>query len=167
MKNQTKLHMKKTPPAHVSWGVANSPAGKLVIGLTEQSEICRIAFLRGRKPAEAVAEWRTEWPRATFTGDAKVENFARLPVAMVGTAFQQSVWKAMAKIPAGRTMSYGGLAARIGKPKASRAVGAACGANPVPYLVPCHRVVAANGGLGGFSGGLDVKQKLLKAEGSL
>ena len=73
----------------------------------------------------------------------------------------------MAKIPAGRVVTYGGLAARIGKPKASRAVGGACGANPVPYMVPCHRVIASNGALGGFSGGLDVKEKLLKAEGYL
>jgi O-6-methylguanine DNA methyltransferase len=72
---------------------------------------------------------------------------------------------AMRKISLGKTKSYGEIASAIGKPKAVRAVGGACGANPVPVLVPCHRVLAANKKLGGFSGGLDWKRKLLKLEG--
>jgi len=82
------------------------------------------------------------------------------------TEFQQAVWREMLKIPAGRTKSYGEIAGAIGKPKAVRAVGGACGANPVPVLVPCHRVLAANKKLGGFSGGLDWKRKLLAREGT-
>ena len=82
-----------------------------------------------------------------------------------GTEFQQSVWRAMTKIPFGRTSSYGELASAIGKPKAVRAVGGACGANPIPVLVPCHRVLAANQKIGGFSSGLDRKRKLLAREG--
>jgi O-6-methylguanine DNA methyltransferase len=81
-----------------------------------------------------------------------------------GTSFQQAVWKVLRSIPTGRTLSYGEVARKIGKPGAARAVGAACGANPIPLLVPCHRVLAANGKLGGFSGGLDWKRKLLARE---
>jgi O-6-methylguanine DNA methyltransferase len=81
------------------------------------------------------------------------------------TEFQKSVWRQMLKISTGKTKSYGEIAAAIGKPKAVRAVGGACGANPVPVLVPCHRVLAANKKLGGFSGGLDWKRKLLEQEG--
>jgi len=81
------------------------------------------------------------------------------------TEFQKSVWRQMLKISAGKTKSYGEIASAIGNPKAVRAVGGACGANPVPVLVPCHRVLAANKKLGGFSGGLDWKRSLLKREG--
>jgi O-6-methylguanine DNA methyltransferase len=80
------------------------------------------------------------------------------------TEFQKSVWRALQKISSGKTKSYGEIAAVIGKPKAVRAVGGACGANPIPVLVPCHRVLAANGKLGGFSGGLDWKRALLARE---
>lgn len=82
-----------------------------------------------------------------------------------GTPFQKSVWQALQGIAAGRTRSYGEIAAAVGRPKASRAVGAACGANPIPVLIPCHRVLAAGGGLGGFTAGLDWKRRLLATEG--
>lgn len=81
-----------------------------------------------------------------------------------GTAFQRKVWAALQAIPAGKTETYSRLAVSLNQPKAARAVGRACGANPVPLLVPCHRVVAAQGGLGGFSGGLHWKRKLLERE---
>jgi O-6-methylguanine DNA methyltransferase len=87
------------------------------------------------------------------------------PLDLAGTTFQKSVWRAMLKISLGKTKSYGEIAAAIGNPKAVRAVGGACGANPVPVLVPCHRVLAANNKLGGFSSGLDWKRKLLAYEG--
>ncbi len=83
-----------------------------------------------------------------------------------GTAFQRKVWAALQAIPTGKTETYADLAASLKKPKAARAVGGACGANPVPLLIPCHRVVAAQGGLGGFSGGLHWKRKLLDREGA-
>lgn len=83
----------------------------------------------------------------------------------IGTDFQREVWGVMQRIAMGRTMSYGEIAAALRKPGASRAVGAACGANPIPVLVPCHRVLAANSKLGGFSGGLNWKRKLLAREG--
>ena len=81
------------------------------------------------------------------------------------TEFQKSVWRAMLKISSGKTRSYGEIAAAIGNPKAVRAVGGACGANPIPVIVPCHRVLAANKKIGGFSGGLERKRSLLKGEG--
>jgi methylated-DNA-[protein]-cysteine S-methyltransferase len=82
-----------------------------------------------------------------------------------GTPFQQTVWRALEEIPRGQTRSYGEIARAIGKPKGVRAVGGACGANPIPVLIPCHRVLAANGRLGGFSGGLPWKRRLLEREG--
>lgn len=82
-----------------------------------------------------------------------------------GTDFQRAVWSAMRRIRVGQTLSYGEIARAIGKPKAVRAVGGACGANPIPVLVPCHRVLAANDKIGGFSGGLDWKRTLLEREG--
>lgn len=84
-----------------------------------------------------------------------------------GTTFQQQVWTALRQIPSGETRTYTEVAAQIGRPKAVRAVGQACGANPIPVLIPCHRVRAAGGGLGGFSGGLEWKQLLLRREGAL
>jgi methylated-DNA-[protein]-cysteine S-methyltransferase len=83
----------------------------------------------------------------------------------VGTDFQQKVWRALTKIPRGETRSYGWVARKVGKPGASRAVGTACGANPVPVIVPCHRVIAGDGSLGGFGGGLPMKRQLLRIEG--
>ena len=80
------------------------------------------------------------------------------------TAFQQQTWRALLRIPAGRTRGYGELARAIRRPKAARAIGGACGANPIPVLIPCHRVVGASGSLTGFSGGLHWKIKLLEIE---
>ncbi|MGB9152577.1 MAG: methylated-DNA--[protein]-cysteine S-methyltransferase [Alphaproteobacteria bacterium] len=162
-----KLRTTTSPPLRVSWGTASSPAGKLVIGLTEKGEICRVGFLRGRKAVEMIAEWQSEWRQTSFKRGAVPQHFSRTPLLLVGTEFQQDVWRVMAKIPSGSVTTYGNIALYIGKPNAARAVGAACGANPVPYFVPCHRVVAANGGLGGFSGGVGIKEMLLKAEGYL
>lgn len=82
-----------------------------------------------------------------------------------GTKFQRRVWAALRRIPPGRTTTYGQIAQAIGRPQAVRAVGGACGANPVPVLIPCHRVVQTGGGLGGFSGGLEWKRLLLAREG--
>jgi O-6-methylguanine DNA methyltransferase len=110
-----------------------------------------------------------KWHRATETALKKIlagEKSKLPPLDWTGkTEFQKSVWRQMLKISTGKTKSYGEIAAAIGNPKAVRAVGGACGANPVPVLVPCHRVLAANKKLGGFSGGLDWKRKLLKREG--
>ncbi len=87
------------------------------------------------------------------------------PLDPAGTEFQKSVWREMRKIPSGKTRSYGEVAKAVGKPKAVRAVGGACGANPIPIFTPCHRVLAANHKIGGFSSGLHWKRTLLAAEG--
>lgn len=89
----------------------------------------------------------------------------KLPLDLHGTPFQLAVWREILRIPPGETLSYGDVARKIGKPNAFRAVAQACGANPVPIVVPCHRVVASKGKLGGYTGGLDRKIALLKAEG--
>jgi len=101
---------------------------------------------------------------AYFGGDARALD--GLPVKTGGTAFQRTVWAALRAIPAGETRSYGQLAAAIGKPAAVRAVGLANGANPVGVIVPCHRVVGANGKLTGYAGGLERKRWLLAHEGA-
>ena len=122
-----------------------------------------------RTPQRGVPTTILRWHRATaaglksFLAGRKPKNLP--PLDLAGTEFQQRVWNALRKISLGETKSYGEIARQIGKPKAVRAVGGACGANPIPVLIPCHRVLAANGKLGGFSGGLDWKRKLLKREG--
>jgi methylated-DNA-[protein]-cysteine S-methyltransferase len=96
-----------------------------------------------------------------FAGE--LERF-ELPLAPVGTAFQRSVWDALAEIPYGTTTTYSELAARIGRPNACRAVGAANGRNPLPVVVPCHRVIGATGALTGYGGGVELKRHLLAFE---
>ena len=100
-----------------------------------------------------------------FAGDFKALD--AFPVADNGTAFQRLIWRQLRDIPAGSTSSYGALAARIGKPSASRAVGLANGANPISIAVPCHRLVGADGSLTGYAGGLARKRWLLLHEGAL
>ncbi len=100
-----------------------------------------------------------------FEGDLTVID--TLPVETGGTAFQQEVWRALREIPCGSTTSYGRLAAEIGRPEAVRAVGLANGANPVAVVVPCHRVIGANGSLTGYGGGIERKRWLLDHERQL
>ena len=97
-----------------------------------------------------------------FSGN--LQNFS-LPLAPEGTHFQQSVWKALQTIPYGQTISYKQLAEKVENPKACRAVGTANGRNPIAIIIPCHRVIAADGSLGGYAGGLDTKTTLLRIEG--
>lgn len=129
-----------------------------------------VSFPTGKKRMVPRADWHEdahpfgEVSRqlgAYFDGDLTMFD---VPMKMAGTAFQQSVWRALCNIPFGQTISYGALAAHIGRPKASRAVGAANGANPLPILVPCHRVIGANKSLTGFGGGIETKQFLLRLE---
>lgn len=118
----------------------------------------------GRLP-EPAAHWHY------LTTQAVGELLAGMPVSKLppldlsdGTPFQQRVWQALCRIPAGQTRSYGQIATALHKPGGARAVGAACGANPIPLLVPCHRVVGSHGQMGGFSGGLRWKEFLLERE---
>jgi O-6-methylguanine DNA methyltransferase len=133
----------------------------------------RSNFLRAdrRTPRRGIPTTRIfRWHRTTTTALKSVlagrepKKFPPLDLSG-GTTFQQNVWRALRKISRGKTRSYGEIARQIGKPKAVRAVGGACGANPIPIFAPCHRVLAANKKPGGFSGGLNWKLKLLALEG--
>tara|TARA_B100001971_G_C18268000_1_gene596001 strand:+ start:1550 stop:2026 length:477 start_codon:yes stop_codon:yes gene_type:complete len=90
-----------------------------------------------------------------------------VPTKFYGTDFQKAVWKKLGKIAYGKTLTYGELAQKLGKPNASRAIGAACGKNPIAIMYPCHRVIGKSGALTGFAGGIDLKKKLLKIEGHI
>lgn len=103
--------------------------------------------------------------RAYFRGDLRVIDNVR--VALAGTPFQQGIWQTLRQIPVGTTISYAGLAARVGRPRAIRAAGLANGQNPISIVVPCHRVIGTNGTLTGYGGGLPRKQWLLEHEGAL
>jgi O-6-methylguanine DNA methyltransferase len=116
-------------------------------------------------PEETLQKWRNQIAQALedyFAG--KPASFDDLPLDLEGSPFHLRVWRELRKIPPGETVSYQELARRLGKPQAARAVGQACGANPIPLIVPCHRVIAANGTLGGFSSGLERKRWLLGHE---
>jgi methylated-DNA-[protein]-cysteine S-methyltransferase len=117
--------------------------------------------LRVRRPIDSIRLALHEY----FAGDCRALD--AVAVELNGTPFQRKVWEALREIPAGATLSYADLARRIGEPRAVRAVGAANGANPVAVIVPCHRVIGADGTLTGYGGGLDRKQWLLAHEGVL
>lgn len=128
------------------------------------------AGLKRNGGAGAVPERVRAWHRLTADAlGAALEGREprRLPPLDLsgGTLFRRRVWGVLRNIRAGRTLSYGEIARAVGRPGAARAVGGACGANPIPVLVPCHRVLAADSGLGGFSGGLKWKRLLLEREG--
>lgn len=143
-------------------------AGYSATGLAElrfPSSRPAVVVKENKIPTE-VRQWHrttTAAVKAILSGHAP-EKLPPLDLSS-GTEFQQSVWAGMCRIKFGQTQSYGELAESIGNPKAVRAVGGACGANPIPVIVPCHRVLAANQKLGGFSSGLDWKRKLLACEG--
>lgn len=149
-----------------------SPVGQLLVAGTGDA-LHFVSFPSGHKAFGPRADWRQadapfrEVARqldAYFAGD--LQRFD-LPLHLSGTAFQNSVWRYLADIPFGDTRSYGQIAAELGRPKASRAVGAANGNNPLPVILPCHRVLGADGSLTGFGGGIPVKEFLLRHEGVL
>ena len=146
-----------------------SPIGPLLLA-ADDSGLREILFVNGRHPARPDAAWKRDAAplaepirqlRAYFAGE--LEDFD-LPQAPQGTPFQLKVWKLLCDIPYGETISYGELARRIGNPNASRAVGLANGSNPIPIIIPCHRVIGSNGKLTGYGGGLPIKEKLLALE---
>ena len=142
----------------------------------EDGAIVAAALPRSREAAEeAMARCGADEPagdeaaplldlvqRAAEGEDVPTNGVLRL---VGGTPFQRAVWQEMRSIPRGSTISYAELARRVGRPGAARAVGQAVGANPIPLLIPCHRVAGSNGGLGGFGGGLPMKRTLLRQEG--
>ncbi len=140
----------------------------LLVG--DEKGLRRISFQDGFRPAKPAEGWRRD--QGPFRGvilqlDAyfagRLHCF-ELPLAPEGTAFQREVWSALTTIPYGETVSYGELARRVGRPTACRAVGAANGRNPIPIIIPCHRVIGADGSLTGFGGGLPIKRRLLLLE---
>jgi methylated-DNA-[protein]-cysteine S-methyltransferase len=163
---------------HVILGTVNTPAGLFGAVYTRKG-LARLTF--PDEPLSYCDEWVNRWEpgavrlpaegrlaelegqlTAYFLG--QLRRFS-IPVDMRGTPFQQEVWRSLQGIEFGQIRSYGQVATQIGRPKAVRAVGAANGANPVPVIVPCHRVIGANGKLTGYAGGLPLKLQLLKIEG--
>lgn len=141
-------------------------AGLLEVGITEQDTVCVLRFAAAPQfphTPSALADRTAAEVRAYLAGTRK--SFT-VPVQITGTAFRQACYRAVQGIPYGETRTYGQIAAEIGVPKAARAVGAAMAQNPVWLLVPCHRVVGANGALTGYAGGLDLKAHLLHLEQS-
>ncbi|MBS2010032.1 MAG: methylated-DNA--[protein]-cysteine S-methyltransferase, partial [Cyanobacteria bacterium SZAS TMP-1] len=153
--------------------------GAFVVAMSDKG-IC--AILLGDEPESLVDDLQNRFPRATLIGGNEkfeetiaavvqlIENPAHgqaalnLPLDIRGTAFQQKVWKALTRIPAGTTITYSELATRIGAPEAVRAVASACGANALAVAIPCHRVVRRGGGLAGYRWGIERKKSLLDRE---
>jgi methylated-DNA-[protein]-cysteine S-methyltransferase len=147
----------------------DTPIGELLLA-GEADALSMIGFPQGVMRRDPGPDWiYNEEPFATvreqlaeyFSGERKDFD---LPLALQGTEFQVSVLEALQGIPYGETTSYGAIAKQIGRPKAVRAVGAANGRNPIPIIVPCHRVIGSSGDLTGFGGGLDTKAALLRLE---
>ena len=155
------------PASKASYTYVDSPIGQLLL-VADDRGLREINFPKGERAPDPVWEKNANALREAirqlrdyFAG--KREDFD-LALAPQGTPFQQKVWKELCRIPYGETISYGELAQRIKNPNASRAVGLANGANPIPIIIPCHRVIGSNGKLTGYGGGLPIKEKLLALE---
>lgn len=159
----------------ILWGTAATPFGLCLYGESPRG-ICLLSFLDSEKEVEEEA-WRQSWPRAEWRRDDEAVSrrlhslFAPAPEAkaplrawVCGSAFQVRVWRALLHIPPGAVTSYGRLAKALASPGAARAVGSAVGANPVAYLIPCHRVIRETGALSGYRWGLGRKRALLAWE---
>jgi methylated-DNA-[protein]-cysteine S-methyltransferase len=153
------------------YSYVDSPVGRLLLAGSRHA-LKVVAFPRGRRARAPETDWeRAEEPFRRVKRQLD-EYFAgkrrrfELALAPEGTDFQRSVWFALAAIPYGETCTYRAIAERIGQPRAVRAVGAANGANPIPIVIPCHRVIGSDGSLTGFGGGLDAKRYLLDLERS-
>lgn len=156
----------------VWYTLLDTPCGALCIAGTTQG-LTRVEFQDGERPVRPQPDWREdqgvldearEQLQAYFEG--RRQRFT-LPVAPEGTPFQQRVWQELQEIPWGTTTTYREIAERLGQPAAVRAVGHANGRNPIAIVIPCHRVVGANGRLTGYAGGIAVKRRLLQHEGAL
>lgn len=146
-----------------------SPLGELLL-LGDRVRLHGLAMQAGRKPKSVQPGWKRE-PAAFADVETQLHEYFtgertsfELELDPSGTPFQQRIWQALREIPYGETSSYGELAARIGRPSAARAVGAANGANPIAVIIPCHRLIGANGALTGYAGGVERKRALLDLE---
>ena len=153
----------------MQYDLIDTPLGKLLVA-GDREGIRRINFQQGNQPFPIGTDWKrnsrslqdaTIQLKAYFSGNLKRFD---LQLAPQGTDFQQKVWRALQGIPYGVLVSYQDIANKIGNPKAYRAVGAANGKNPIPIVIPCHRVVGSNGQLTGFAGGLHLKEYLIELE---
>ena len=171
--------MRNTPPETLTLDRVATPVGEVLLVTDGEGAVRALDFadyetrmlrLLGRhSPGFTLAQGRAAEPvrravEAYFSGDIRALD--GVAVKTGGTEFQKSVWAALRAIPAGETRSYGQLAAAVGSPKAVRAAGLANGQNPVAVIVPCHRVIGANGTLTGYAGGLERKRWLLAHEGA-
>ena len=153
------------------WHEIDSPIGPLLLAGTAQALTC-VHFQSGPQPLRPPNTWRHAMAPFERVRTQLMEYFGgarrsfQLPLAPSGTPFQLAVWQALCAIPYGETVSYGELAQRLGLTAGARAVGVANGANPLPIVVPCHRVIGADGTLTGFGGGLHIKRSLLALEGA-
>jgi methylated-DNA-[protein]-cysteine S-methyltransferase len=153
------------------WHEIDSPVGPLLLAGTAQA-LTRVHFQSGPQPLRPPETWRHAVAPFARVRSQLMEYFCgsrrsfELPLAPSGTPFQLAVWQALGAIPYGETLSYGELAHRLGRTAGARAVGVANGANPLPIVVPCHRVIGADGTLTGFGGGLHIKRSLLALEGA-
>ena len=161
------LDVAEVPSPVGVWSLAASPRGLCLLhggadwdafGVELQRRFGPVSLADANDPLEAVSRLD-----AYFGGELAAID--RLPVDLGGTEFQQAVWTALRRIPPGRTSCYSDLANAVGRPTATRAVGAANGANPVAVVVPCHRVIGKDGSLTGYGGGLERKAWLLRHEG--
>jgi AraC family transcriptional regulator, regulatory protein of adaptative response / methylated-DNA-[protein]-cysteine methyltransferase len=160
----------------IMYATGDSPVGRILVAATQYG-ICSVNA--GNDDKELAAWMRQEYPNAQLVESKKARQFlegingylqgqqAKLPLDVRGTDFQLKVWTALQTIPIGETRSYSDIAQLIGKPKAFRAVANACASNPVPLIVPCHRVIRSDGSLGGYGLGLPRKEKLLELERSI
>ena len=154
----------------IFYDLQESPVGRLLFTATQDA---LLSIWMGATDDQLDASWTRGAVLIQDTKAQLVEYFARqrqtftIPMAPAGTAFQRRVWSELTKIPYGVTIHYGELAKRIGDPNASRAVGLANGKNPIPILIPCHRVIGKDGSLTGYGGGLPRKKFLLEVEQSL
>jgi methylated-DNA-[protein]-cysteine S-methyltransferase len=153
------------------WHQMQSPVGPLLLAGTADA-LTHVYFQSGPRPARPASDWhKSAAPLAAVVRQLE-EYFAgsrrefELPLAPAGTEFQLAVWQALRGIPYGRTVSYGQLARDLGHANGARAVGLANGSNPLPVIIPCHRVIGADGSLTGFGGGLPIKRALLGLEGA-
>ncbi len=152
----------------VSYTWLDTPAGRIAVAWSNRG-LERVAI--GTHAARDVDPSWTLDPSLDCAATRQIRDYFLgertrfdLPVVLPGTDFQQAVWRELARIPFGETVAYGDVAARVGRPGAARAVGMACNRNPVPIVIPCHRVIGADGRLVGFGGGLGMKQNLLEFE---
>src|SRR5580692_1667422 len=161
--------MKEMKTNAMTYTSMESLIGPLLLAGDERG-LSLVYFVNGRRPKSPPRNWVEDKKpfkevvrqlQAYFEG--KLKDFD-LPLVLEGTEFQLLVWRNLQKIPYGETVSYGQLARRIGSPDAARAVGLANGSNPIPIIIPCHRVIGSSGDLTGFGGGLPVKKKLLALE---